>query len=263
MWRSFRRLAGQLSLEGRAYPLIERTQVARATHRLRFSLDDPGASLGLPVGQHVSVYLPDSEQSRAYTPTSSDRQRGFFDLVVKEYPGGILSKYLGALKVGDSAVISGPHGELVYHGDGRFELTDEFDEDEVKQVVSPVVAMVAGGTGITPMFQIMRWAVESGDLLKAHVLFANREVDDVMLKPELDELVAKAEGRLNVNYSVDKVTAEWPHLSGFVSKEMLKSTLPPSTECDLVCICGPSGFHSAVAEILEELGYDEEDTFHF
>lgn len=243
--------------------MIERTQVARATYQLRFSLGDSKADLGLPVGQHVSVYLPDSEQSRAYTPTSSDRQRGFFDLVVKEYPGGVLSKYLGALQVGDSALVSGPHGELIYHGDGRFELTDEFDEEEVREVESRVVAMVAGGTGITPMYQIARWAVESKDPLEAHILFANREVDDVMLKSELDALVSKAEGRLKVNYSVDRATAEWPHLSGFVSQEMLKSTLPAPGECGLVCVCGPSGFHSAVAASLEELGYDDNTVFHF
>ena len=43
---------------------------------------------------------------RAYTPTSSDHDKGIFDLVIKVYPptpqfpqGGIMSQYLGNLKV--------------------------------------------------------------------------------------------------------------------------------------------------------------------
>eukprot|EP00927_Polykrikos_kofoidii_P052761 TRINITY_DN46707_c0_g1_i1.p1 TRINITY_DN46707_c0_g1~~TRINITY_DN46707_c0_g1_i1.p1 ORF type:complete len:303 (+),score=38.37 TRINITY_DN46707_c0_g1_i1:68-976(+) len=293
MWRSFSRLAtfdrSQLSLfEERAYPLIERVQVARATHLLRFGLSDPQANLDLPVGKDVCVHLPHSEQRRAYTPTSSSLQRGSFDLMVKDYPEGAVSKrpssffdleipkrlqcpavtrYLCSLKVGESAVMSGPYGEVTYIGDGHFseidEIALEIGAPRSRRVGSSAVAMIAGGIGITPMFQIVRWAVESGDQLKAHILFASREVGDVMLKPELDELVARADGRLKVYYSVDHATAGWPHLSGFVSKEMIKSTLPLPSECGIVFVCGPAGFHSVVAGFLEELGYDEGAICHF
>lgn len=41
--------------------------------------------LGLPIGQHISVSatIDGKLQQRSYTPTSSDDDKGFFDLMVK------------------------------------------------------------------------------------------------------------------------------------------------------------------------------------
>jgi len=54
-----------------------------------------GQPLGLPIGQHVSIShtINDKVVQRSYTPTSSDDDRGFFDLVVKvrsTYPSSLL-----------------------------------------------------------------------------------------------------------------------------------------------------------------------------
>lgn len=52
--------------------------------RYRFGLSD-GQALGLPIGQHVSIShtIDGKVVQRSYTPTSSDDDKGFFDLVVK------------------------------------------------------------------------------------------------------------------------------------------------------------------------------------
>jgi cytochrome-b5 reductase len=41
--------------------------------------------LGLPIGQHVSVMaeINGKQVSRSYTPTTSDEDRGHFDLLIK------------------------------------------------------------------------------------------------------------------------------------------------------------------------------------
>lgn len=51
----------------------------------RFALPRKDAVLGLPIGQHVSVMaeINGKQVSRSYTPTSSDDDRGHFDLLVK------------------------------------------------------------------------------------------------------------------------------------------------------------------------------------
>lgn len=260
----FARLFGNrvaLNSLGREYRLLERTPVARATHRFRFALDKD-VELGLPTGQHVVVHLPNSTISRAYTPTTSNRQRGFFDLVVKVYPGGALSQYMHSLKVGDSATISGPSGEIRYLGGGEFEISDPFEEIKVRRKVWEL-GMVAGGTGITPMYQIARWATEEQDPLKMRLLFANREPVDVMLKQELNDLASSSGGRLEVSYTVDSADAQWPHLQGLVSEDMLRATLGSPEQCGMVCVCGPAPFHKVVARNLELLGFSHGDIFHF
>jgi cytochrome-b5 reductase len=41
--------------------------------------------LGLPIGQHVTLIanINGKEVSRSYTPTSSEEDKGFFELIIK------------------------------------------------------------------------------------------------------------------------------------------------------------------------------------
>lgn len=56
---------------------------------------------------------------------------------------------MDTLKVGDDLDISGPWGMTEYIGRGTFKLRG-------KAVQKKHVGMIAGGTGITPMLQIIR-----------------------------------------------------------------------------------------------------------
>lgn len=258
---------GSLRAGGQAYQLVARAPVARATYRFTFALETPDAVLGLPVGQHVEVRLPGGAGlSRAYTPVTDDRTRGSFDLVVKIYKGGVLSEYMDSLKVGDSADIAGPKGEVTYKGVGSFDIEDPFDGTK-RTVQCKSFAMVAGGTGITPMYQIAAHSASlADDALEMSLLFANRTPEDVMLQAELDALAAACH-RFRVGYTVDEVPegSTWPGRSGRVSAEALGDALgrlPARPE--LVCICGPLGFHRATKEILmDQLGYDKDSIFEF
>lgn len=55
--------------------------------RYRFALPHPSDVLGLPIGQHISVSaeINGKEIMRSYTPTSSDDNLGYFDLLIKVY----------------------------------------------------------------------------------------------------------------------------------------------------------------------------------
>lgn len=54
-------------------------------YRYRFALPTPEATLGLPIGQHISVQaeIGGKQIMRSYTPTSSDDDKGHFDLLIK------------------------------------------------------------------------------------------------------------------------------------------------------------------------------------
>jgi cytochrome-b5 reductase len=45
---------------------------------------------------------------RPYTPISAPDARGFFELLVKSYDQGVMSKHFASLKVGDSLEAKGP-----------------------------------------------------------------------------------------------------------------------------------------------------------
>jgi len=77
------------------------------------------------------------EVVRSYTPSSSNSDKGFFDLVIKVYPKGKMSQFIDKLKIGESIDVLGPTG--------RF----EYEKNKFKHI-----GMLAGGTGITPMLQV-------------------------------------------------------------------------------------------------------------
>jgi cytochrome-b5 reductase len=67
------------------FKLMEKQQISDNTALYRFRLPTERSILGLPIGQHISVQAEVNGKNvqRSYTPTSSDDDLGFFDLVVK------------------------------------------------------------------------------------------------------------------------------------------------------------------------------------
>ena len=82
-------------------------------------------------------------------------ERGHFDLVVKRYAGGYFSQKFGALRVGDAMAFRGPVRTLASAAravvDPRLSVAGTTPPTRYEKGAVDEVAMVAGGTGITPM----------------------------------------------------------------------------------------------------------------
>lgn len=136
--------------------------------------------------------------------------RGYFDLLIKSYPTGNISKYISNLKIGETIKVKGPKGQMTYYPG----LVRAF-------------GMIAGGTGITPMLQIIRAILMSEeDNTKINLIFANVGSEDILLKDELDELVMKEKEngreRLQVYYVLNNPPEAWKDGVGFVTADMIK-----------------------------------------
>ena len=66
-----------------------------------------------------------------------------------------MTQYLESLSVGETIDVRGPSGLLVYNGKGQF-LVKEDKKGAGRVVGVKQVSMIAGGTGITPMLQLVR-----------------------------------------------------------------------------------------------------------
>ena len=181
----------------------------------RFSLPRPTDILGLPIGQHISLACTvsgDKPQQvvRSYTPISSDITPGHFDLLVKSYPTGNVSKHMAGLMVGQTMKVKGPKGAMVY----------------TPNMVSKF-GMIAGGTGITPMLQIIRAVVRGrprnggSDLTEISLIFANVNQEDILLKDDLDALAAE-DDKFNVYYVLNNPPDGWKGGEGFVTEKMIE-----------------------------------------
>jgi cytochrome-b5 reductase len=223
------------------FPLTRKIVVSPNTAIYRFSLPHPKDVLGLPIGQHISVSaeINGKDIMRSYTPTSSDDDLGHFDLLIKSYEKGNISRYFGLLKLGDKVRVKGPKGQFKY-----------------SPSLSRELGMIAGGTGITPMLQIIRAALKNPlDLTKMSLIYANVNPEDILLKKELDDLVERHSKRFTIYYVLNNPPAAWDGGVGFVTKEQIKQHLP-STDANIkILMCGPPPMMTAMRKHLDELKY--------
>ncbi|KAF2151259.1 NADH-cytochrome b5 reductase 1 [Myriangium duriaei CBS 260.36] len=236
------------------YPLTEKKVLSHNTAVYRFGLPSSDAILGLPIGQHISLAatldVTDPKTSkterrevvRSYTPISSDHERGYFDLLVKAYPTGNISRHLTTLSVGDKMKVKGPKGAMVYTPN----MVRHF-------------GMIAGGTGITPMLQIIRAVLrgrKSGDKTQVDLIFANVNEEDILLREDLDKLALEDPG-FRVHYVLNNPPAGWTGGVGFVTPELIKKHLPAPASDVKILVCGPPPMVSAMKKATESLGFSK------
>ncbi|XP_061577178.1 NADH-cytochrome b5 reductase 2 [Cololabis saira] len=256
-------------------PLLSKQEISHDTKKFRFRLPSTSHILGLPVGQHVylSAKVNGSLVVRAYTPVSSDDDQGFVDLVVKvyyknthpSYPnGGQMSQHLDNMAIGDTIDFRGPNGLLVYKGKGQFAVRANKKSEATVQKIKHV-GMIAGGTGITPMLQLVRRITsDPSDSTKCSLIFANQTEKDILLREELEEVHKSHPDKVSLWYTLDKPPQGWSYSSGYVTYDMVKDHLPaPSTDV-LIVLCGPSPMiQNACLPNLDKLGHRKDKIFSY
>uniref|UniRef100_A0A7N0ZUG1 NADH-cytochrome b5 reductase n=1 Tax=Kalanchoe fedtschenkoi TaxID=63787 RepID=A0A7N0ZUG1_KALFE len=232
------------------FKLVEKQQLSHNVAKFKFELPTPTSVLGLPIGQHISCKGKDAQGEdviKPYTPTTLDSDVGYFELVIKMYPQGRMSHHFREMRVGDYLDVKGPKGRFKYQ------------PGQVR-----AFGMIAGGSGITPMFQVARAILENPkDKTMVHLIYANVTYDDILLKEELDGLTSKYPGRFKIYYVLNQPPEIWNGGVGFVSKEMIEAHLPAPASDIQILRCGPPPMNKAMAAHLDSLGYSPEMQFQF
>jgi len=234
--------------------LISSSNVSKDTRLFTFTTP-PSLPPSLPLTSCIRVRLQ-GDVERAYTPTREDSET--FDLLVKRYPRGKATSHFFDLKNGDTVDVAGPFRKF------------EFDCKRHREIV-----MVAAGTGITPMAQLLRADVghnfcasssgsasakgaqskgeedvEAVDGARYTLIYANRTEDDILLRDELQHLAILQPPRLSLHLSLDSAPPNWSGNEGTITQEYLASLLPKPPAAGevspIVLVCGPPGFMDAV-----------------
>lgn len=89
------------------------------------------------------------------------------------------------------------------------------------------------------MLQIIKAALKNpADKTKLSLIYANVNIDDILLKKELDELAAKYSHRFTVYYVLNNPPENWTGGVGFVSKDHIKEYMPQSSNDIKLLMCG-------------------------
>uniref|UniRef100_H2ZN53 NADH-cytochrome b5 reductase n=2 Tax=Ciona savignyi TaxID=51511 RepID=H2ZN53_CIOSA len=234
------------------YPLklIRKEKITHDTRKFVFALPSEKHILGLTVGKHIflSARIDGKLVVRPYTPVTSDDDQGHMDLVVKVYfknthekfpEGGKMSQYLENLPIGETIDVRGPNGLIEYRTKGIFSVRLEKNGLSYAKKAKEI-AMIAGGTGITPMLQIIRQCLKDpSDHTVMHLLYANQTENDILVRKELEECAEADPKHFKLWYTLDRPPTDWKYSSGFINEDMIRDRLPaPGIDC-LVLLCGP------------------------
>ncbi|CAM0885067.1 unnamed protein product [Alopecurus aequalis] len=251
--------------------LLDKKELSHDVRLFRFALPSSDQVLGLPVGKHIFVCanIEGKPCMRAYTPTSMVDEIGQLELLVKvylknEHPkfphGGRMTQYLDSLQIGAYIDVKGPLGHVEYTGRGSFVING-------KQRYARRLAMICGGSGITPMYQVIQAVLrdQPEDETEMHLVYANRTEDDILLRDELDRWAAEYPDRLKVWYVVGHVKRPeegWKFSVGLVNEEILRAHVPEGGDDTLALACGPPPMIKfAVSPNLEKMKYDMANSF--
>lgn len=248
------------------FKVAEVHDVNHNTKVYRFTFD-PQEHLGLSVASCLITKAEIGKKKdgspnyviRPYTPISPPDSKGYFDLMIKIYPQGKMTQYMAGLKPGDYLDVKGPIPKLPY-----------------KPNMKKQIGMVAGGTGITPMLQVIDAIVSNPeDNTQVSLVFANTSPADILLKAKLDAM-SFAHPNFKVFYVVDNPSEDWKGGKGFISKDVLLKGLPSPSDDTLILVCGPPGMMNLVSGdkapdksqgeligILKDLGYTSEQVYKF
>ena len=123
-------------------------------------------------------------------------------------------------------------------------------------------ALCLGGTGITPMLQVIRAIMKDPkNLTEIWLIFANQTEQDIFLREELESL---PKDRFHLWYTLDRPPANWKYSSGFINTDMCRAHLPPPGNDTMLFVCGPKPMTDyACVPAFKELGFTESDWFVF
>lgn len=265
--------------------LLKREAPTHNTLLLRFALPAGANCLGLGAGKHIGVVTgtkgddKQPEARRSYTPITTDHDQmttfdgQSFDILIKVYRplppkyanGGVVSQRLAALRPGDKARIVGPTGLFEYLGRGSLVRKPGEQPRKCKHL-----ALIAGGTGITPILQILKTIAEDdSDATTASLVYANSTVDDVLLYSELVHLGARK--NINVWFTVsqapsaaasnDEIPLPWKYSTGRIDGAMITKHLPLPSGGDVIALlCGPAPMVNETCKpILAAAGFESDN----
>jgi len=225
-----------------AAKVVQKT--AETPQAYSYTLDLQGApGFAYKAGQFVLVDVPIEGKSykRAYS-LSSCPDEAQLSLTIKQVPGGRVSNHLAQhLAVGQTLHISHPRGQLYIKPEHR----------------GKNLLCIAAGSGITPVYAIIKDALQNQVHNRMHLLYANQSAATTLFRQGLQELQQQFPHYLQVQHflSCPEGPAPANRLSATAVAQALQALDPANT---LVVVCAPEGIVKMAWQVARQLGLAEQ-----
>ena len=158
--------------------------------------------------------------------------------------------------------MKGPVGRLTYKGNCIVHFTTAGKEP----IRVTKLGLLAGGSGITPLFSIMDAIYRAREsCIEVKMLYSNKTLEDILLRNELDAINADDSApNISVAHTLTREHGELPAplLKGHASIEMLRQLgFPEPSDETMYILSGKSPFNAACKAFLLEAGHSEDRIF--
>ncbi|UKM64405.1 ferredoxin--NADP reductase [Flavobacteriaceae bacterium GSB9] len=202
-------------------------------------------------GQFITIHVTIDKvvHKRAYSFSSNPYTDKDLKITIKRVENGLVSNYVhDVLNKGAKLKVEGPAGS--------FYVAPE--KNSAKQYV-----LFAGGSGITPVFSILKSVLTEEPGSKVLLVYANQNMDSIIFHDEIKSLEKSYPERCFVEHIVASGKANKDNYhAGLATKELvdkifLKHDL--DYKDDVYMICGPFGYMETVKSILCDSGVAREN----
>jgi ring-1,2-phenylacetyl-CoA epoxidase subunit PaaE len=175
---------------------------------------------------------------RPYSFSSSPLIDSSLNVTIKRVPGGIVSNYINDyVKVDDVVEVQEPLGDFIFESD-----------EVIKSVVFWGV-----GSGITPLFSIMKHLLVTHPHTIVYLVYGNKSKKNVIFYNELEKLKSNYSERFKIFYFYSKeefFDDDSHNFKGRINSDFVGDLIKKVEEPLVHYICGPVGLKSIIKESL-------------
>lgn len=215
-------------------------------------------------GQYLTLRftINGKEERRAYSLCSSPNMDTDLQIGVKRVEGGKVSNHINDnLKPGDEVEVMRPQGHF----------TTKLKEDHKKDYF-----LFGGGSGVTPLFSILKSVLEKEPKSRVFLYYQNRHENSIMFKDELGALSKRFQGQLHVQHILSrpkfekkggflgmfaKKVTNWEGDTGRIdttkATRYINQHQAGDGRVEEFFLCGPMGMMETVAAVLQNKGIDD------
>ena len=207
----------------------------------------PSVFRDFSAGQHLTIKVNINGETlfRTFSISSIPNVDNYLTLTIKRIKGGKVTNYLAdKFKVGDTLEVTAPSGQ--------FFLTPE--PAHQKHYV-----MIAGGSGITPIYSMIGTLLKVEPKSKITLLYANRTSNSIIFKEKFDKWLKEFSAQLEIKYFLSEQENPANAVKGYITRISLEELLSQYGKNKLdFFLCGPEVMTNKLIDDLAYLGVPKE-----
>jgi ring-1,2-phenylacetyl-CoA epoxidase subunit PaaE len=228
--------------------VIEETQDTKS-----FVLDIPGKiekQFRYIAGQFLilKASINGKEYKRSYSLSTCPYTDAKYQITVKRIKNGIVSNFLNDhIKAGDEVLVFPPSGSFFTEPDKKGRRNYIF---------------FAGGSGITPIFSIIKTILTQFPENYVKLVYANKNSNSIIFFTALETLKSTFKNRFSFTHILSEASSGWSGMTGRLDSDRIlyflqEQRILPTVNTEYY-ICGPSPFMELVEHELQRSGVPDE-----